>query len=88
MLLVASAETRPSAFHEIDDKAGSKAKLTVEYGDFSDALTKVVEALKEVRLCKNSSHPDCNNTVHVGKEIYRERESNKNARSIYQFVGC
>ncbi|PPQ66069.1 hypothetical protein CVT26_010811 [Gymnopilus dilepis] len=49
VLLVASAETRPSAFHEIDDKAGSKAKLTVEYGDFSDALTKVVEALKEAK---------------------------------------
>lgn len=50
VLLVASAEPRPPAFHDIDTKEGDKTKLTVQYGDFSDALTKVVEALNEVRL--------------------------------------
>ena len=46
-LLVASAKTQPPASHEftIGDK---KATLTVEYGDFSDALAKAAAALKEV----------------------------------------
>jgi dipeptidyl-peptidase-3 len=49
-LLVASADaTQSAAIHEIDTKSGDKAKLQVQYGDFSDALTKVVDALKEVR---------------------------------------
>ncbi|KDR81604.1 hypothetical protein GALMADRAFT_239656 [Galerina marginata CBS 339.88] len=48
-LLVASAERQPSALHDIDTKAGDKAKLKVEYGDFSSALTKAVEALKEAK---------------------------------------
>lgn len=51
-LLVASAETKVAATHEIDilDK---KAKLTVEYGDFSGPLSKAVAALKEVRIVLN-----------------------------------
>ncbi|KAF8902149.1 peptidase family M49-domain-containing protein [Gymnopilus junonius] len=49
VLLVASAKARPSALHDIDIKAGDKAKLTVQYGDFSDALANVVEALNEAK---------------------------------------
>ncbi|KIJ11450.1 hypothetical protein PAXINDRAFT_171775 [Paxillus involutus ATCC 200175] len=47
-LLVASAQKKPSTSHEISAKAGT-AKLTVEYGDFSEALTKVVAALQEAK---------------------------------------
>ncbi|KAH9899428.1 aflatoxin-detoxifizyme [Cubamyces lactineus] len=47
-LLVASAETRAQATHEIQilDK---KAKLTIEYGDFADSLQKAVAALTEAK---------------------------------------
>ncbi|KAF9052626.1 aflatoxin-detoxifizyme [Panaeolus papilionaceus] len=45
-LLIASASTQPPALHEIDAQ-GSKAKLTVQYGDFSEDLSKVVKYLKE-----------------------------------------
>ncbi|KAJ3503498.1 hypothetical protein NLJ89_g8405 [Agrocybe chaxingu] len=48
-LLVASAQTQPPALHNIEAKQGDKAKLTVQYGDFSEALAKVVEALKEAK---------------------------------------
>ncbi|KAG6375168.1 peptidase family M49-domain-containing protein [Boletus reticuloceps] len=44
-LLVASVQKQPSTFHELT----SQAKLTVEYGDFSESLTKVVAALKEAK---------------------------------------
>ncbi|KAH7888205.1 peptidase family M49-domain-containing protein [Phlebopus sp. FC_14] len=47
-LLVASALKQPSSLHEITAKAGT-AKLTVEYGDFSESLTKVVAALQEAK---------------------------------------
>ena len=49
-LLVASVETKVSATHDIEifDK---KAKLMVEYGDFSGPLSKTVAALKEVDIC-------------------------------------
>ena len=51
-LLVASADTSQSAaVHEIEVKGGNKAKLTVQYGDFSGALNKVIAALKEVLSC-------------------------------------
>jgi len=43
-LLVASAQTQPSAVHD------GKIKLEVKYGDFSTDLSKVVEALKEVSV--------------------------------------
>ena len=46
-LKVASADNRPSEQHDIQSQ-GAEAKLTVEYGDFSDALQKVVNALTEV----------------------------------------
>ncbi|KJA27223.1 hypothetical protein HYPSUDRAFT_35833 [Hypholoma sublateritium FD-334 SS-4] len=49
-LLVASADTSQSvAVHEVEVKGRSKAKLTVQHGDFSGALAKVVAALKEAR---------------------------------------
>ncbi|KAF8451160.1 peptidase family M49-domain-containing protein [Boletus edulis BED1] len=44
-LLVASVQKQPSTFHELT----SQAKLTVEYGDFSESLTRVVAALKEAK---------------------------------------
>ncbi|KAF9236417.1 peptidase family M49-domain-containing protein [Melanogaster broomeanus] len=47
-LLVASVQRQPSTFHEISAKIDS-AKLTVEYGDFSESLTKVVAALREAK---------------------------------------
>jgi dipeptidyl-peptidase-3 len=47
-LLVASARKQASAFHELTTQAVN-AKLTVEYGDFSEPLTKVVAALQEAK---------------------------------------
>ncbi|KIK94398.1 hypothetical protein PAXRUDRAFT_33528 [Paxillus rubicundulus Ve08.2h10] len=47
-LLVASAQEKPPTLHAISAKSGT-AKLTVEYGDFSEALTKVVAALQEAK---------------------------------------
>ncbi|KAF9482745.1 aflatoxin-detoxifizyme [Pholiota conissans] len=49
-LLVASADASQSAaIHEIDTKSGDKANLKVQYGDFSDVLTKVVDALRDAK---------------------------------------
>ena len=45
---MASAETQVNVSHEIDTKQGDKAKLTVQYGDFSADLVKVVKALEKV----------------------------------------
>ncbi|KAF8903038.1 aflatoxin-detoxifizyme [Mucidula mucida] len=50
-LLVASAETQPSAVH---DFAGGK--LTVEYGDYAPALSKVVAALQEAQKHSANEH--------------------------------
>ena len=47
-LLVASAQTQVHVSHEIDTKQGGKAKLKVQYGDFSADLVKVVKALEKV----------------------------------------
>jgi len=47
-LKVASAEHQPRAQHDIDYQ-NDKAKLMVEYGDFSTPLKKVVKALKEAK---------------------------------------
>jgi len=45
-LLVASGNSaQAAALHEFEVKAGGKAKLSVEYGDFSAPLTKAAEAL-------------------------------------------
>ncbi|KAF8654206.1 hypothetical protein AX16_003732 [Volvariella volvacea WC 439] len=45
-LLIASASSQPEAFHDISLNDGT-AKLKVQYGDFSSALRKSVDALKE-----------------------------------------
>jgi len=47
-LLIASAQSRPAAMHNIDHQS-MKVNLTVEYGDFSAPLRAVVDALQEVR---------------------------------------
>ncbi|KAF8554646.1 hypothetical protein OG21DRAFT_1412103 [Imleria badia] len=44
-LLVASVQKQPSTFHDLT----TQAKLTVEYGDFSESLTKVVAALQQAK---------------------------------------
>jgi dipeptidyl-peptidase-3 len=48
-LRIASANPAPSATHEIDVR-GKKCRLRVEYGDFSAALTKANNALRQVWL--------------------------------------
>ena len=55
-LLVASAETRDQATHEIEI-LNKKAKLTIEYGDFAESLQKAVAALTEV-LAAHRCQPD------------------------------
>ncbi|KAI0650861.1 aflatoxin-detoxifizyme [Trametes meyenii] len=54
-LLVASADSAASTSHDITvlDK---KAKLTVQYGDFSDALGKAVSALTEAKKYAANEH--------------------------------
>ncbi|KAH9854917.1 aflatoxin-detoxifizyme [Lenzites betulinus] len=54
-LLVASADSQAQTFHEIEilDK---KAKLTVEYGDFSDSLQQAVSALTEAKKYAANDH--------------------------------
>ncbi|KAG9316989.1 peptidase family M49-domain-containing protein [Chiua virens] len=47
-LLVASAQKQPSTFHTLNTQA-TNAKLTVEYGDFSESLSKAVAALREAK---------------------------------------
>jgi dipeptidyl-peptidase-3 len=47
-LKVASADPQPQSQHDIKCQ-GAGAKLTVEYGDFSDSLQKAVTALKEAK---------------------------------------
>ena len=47
-LLVASAQTQANVTHEIDTKQGDKAKLNVQYGDFSADLVNVVKPLGKV----------------------------------------
>jgi dipeptidyl-peptidase III len=48
-LLVASADPRPQAQHDIKNQEAT-AKLTVEYGDFAESLQKTVAALQEVTI--------------------------------------
>ncbi|KAF9028032.1 aflatoxin-detoxifizyme [Hymenopellis radicata] len=50
-LLVASADTKPSAVHDF-----SGGKLTVEYGDYAPALSKVVAALQEAQKYTANEH--------------------------------
>lgn len=47
-LLVASVESQPQAIYDIDCRS-TKAKLRVQYGDYSKALRAVVDALQQVR---------------------------------------
>ncbi|KAF8636591.1 hypothetical protein AX17_003402 [Amanita inopinata Kibby_2008] len=47
-LLIASSNPQPERFHDIDYNSG-KAKLTVRYGDYSNDLSTVVEALREAK---------------------------------------
>jgi hypothetical protein len=47
-LLVASAQSQPSALHDIEGIQGVNAKLKVQYGDFAADLAKAVVALNEV----------------------------------------
>ncbi|KAF9464691.1 aflatoxin-detoxifizyme [Collybia nuda] len=47
-LLVASADTQPPTIHDIDHRS-TKAKLKVEYGDFSAPLQAAVKALEEAK---------------------------------------
>ncbi|KAJ3804498.1 aflatoxin-detoxifizyme [Lentinula lateritia] len=54
-LLVASAQSTPSAIHYISGKSGS-FKLTVEYGDHAAALKKVVVSLQEAKKYTANSH--------------------------------
>ncbi|KAI0722500.1 aflatoxin-detoxifizyme [Earliella scabrosa] len=54
-LLVASAEKQASALHEITI-LDRHAKLTVEYGDFSDSLQKAVNALTEAKKYAANEH--------------------------------
>lgn len=49
VLRIASANPAPSATHEIDVR-GEKCRLRVEYGDFSAALAKASDALRQVWL--------------------------------------
>jgi uncharacterized radical SAM superfamily protein len=51
LLLVASVDKKDGQELQLD---GSKAKIRIQYGDFSDALKKASEALAEV--CK-ITHP-------------------------------
>lgn len=56
-LLVASADTKPVATHDIK-VANASAKLTVEYGDFSVALEKATTALKEAKKYAANEHQE------------------------------
>ncbi|KXN89266.1 Dipeptidyl peptidase 3 [Leucoagaricus sp. SymC.cos] len=55
VLLVASAAAAPSTVHDIDIQ-GMKAKVTVEYGDFSPVLQRVNEALREAKKYAANDH--------------------------------
>ncbi|KAF9005642.1 aflatoxin-detoxifizyme [Cyathus striatus] len=54
-LLVASAHSQPDNIHDIDSESG-KISLKVQYGDFSQDLRKVVEALNEAKKHTANDH--------------------------------
>ncbi|EMD38545.1 hypothetical protein CERSUDRAFT_82823 [Gelatoporia subvermispora B] len=54
-LLVASANSQPNSVHTLDSE-GKSFKLTVEYGDFSEPMKKVVAALKEAKKYAANEH--------------------------------
>ena len=70
-LLIASAETKPKEVHEF--KIGDRhAKLSVEYGDFSDALKKAADALAEVSVGSADKSLDSKTDIGcAGEEIRR-----------------
>ncbi|KAI0699721.1 aflatoxin-detoxifizyme [Cytidiella melzeri] len=53
LLLVASAESKDGDELQLD---GSKAKVKIQYGDFSDALTKAADALAEAKKYAANDH--------------------------------
>ena len=68
-LLVASVQHKVSGHQNIEIQ-GKVAKLTVEYGDFTEPLAKVAAALKEVKYSVFLKVPcidGCN--VRTGEEI-------------------
>ena len=75
-LLVASAQTQAHATHEIDTKQGDKAKLNVQYGDFSADLVKVVKALEKVCWLFLISFIILNDLL-LGENICCKRQSNE-----------
>ena len=70
-LLIASAETKPKEVHEF--KIGDRhAKLSVEYGDFSDVLKKAADALAEVGIGSADKTLDSKTDIHrAGEEVRR-----------------
>ncbi|KAG6832410.1 hypothetical protein H0H92_002678 [Tricholoma furcatifolium] len=54
-LLIASANSQPSAAHVVDHEHG-KINLKVQYGDFSDQLKDVVAALQEAKQFTANEH--------------------------------
>jgi len=70
-LRVASATETASITHETDAQ-GKKAKVTVEYGDFSSALQRVNEALGEV-IEAGTIRYIFSLLMFLGQEICRER---------------
>ncbi|OCH95554.1 aflatoxin-detoxifizyme [Obba rivulosa] len=54
-LLVASVNAQPSSIHAVEIE-GKSFRLTVEYGDFSEPLKKVVAALKEAKKYAANEH--------------------------------
>ena len=85
-LLVASAETQAKALHEIKI-LDRHARLTVEYGDFADAMQKAVVALTEVGCWLTAYSVDLVLIRgNIGQEVCGERASDSDARSIHRVV--
>jgi len=80
-LRVASATKTASITHETDAQ-GKKAKVTVEYGDFSSALQRVNEALGEV-IEAGTIRYIFSLLMFPGQEICRERTPDQDDRGIY-----
>ncbi|KAG6877715.1 hypothetical protein C0993_004810, partial [Termitomyces sp. T159_Od127] len=54
-LLVASAKSQPSTIHSVEYKS-SMTMLKIEYGDFSEALQGVIDALREAKKYAANEH--------------------------------
>jgi dipeptidyl-peptidase-3 len=55
-LLVASAETRPAAQHTLDLPNDREGKLSIEYGDFANAMAKAAAHLTEAKKHAANEH--------------------------------